>query len=99
MTKKVYGQHLADAKQLLSAAKAIQADTVALGLGDPSDRDPERLRLLEAVAKAARVDALQRRDDMGYEAMTLAECAVVFPMGPSWRAVLEALAALEEYDE
>ena len=38
-------------KQLLSAAKAIQADANALGLGS-REPDPERLRLLEAVSKA-----------------------------------------------
>lgn len=58
---------------------------------------PERLRLLEAVAEVARADALRRRDDMGYEAMTLGECAAVFPINSGWKAVLEALATLEAY--
>ena len=132
---------MTNAKQLLAAAKAIQADVDACGLGprkhdakeasmsgsnriylqlldengEPSswatwcenrihDTDVEyvtadRLRLLEAVAKAARADALRRRDDMGYGSMTLAECADVVPVSPRWRLVLKALAALEALDE
>lgn len=88
-----------DPKQLLAAAKAIQADVVALGMGKPAGHGPERLRPLEAVAEACMANALERRGDMGYGDMTLAECVALVPVGHTWRAALESLAALEALDE
>lgn len=89
---------MTDAKQLLAAAKAIQADTVALGMDKPAGHDPERLRLLEAVAEAARADARIWLDFVYGEAMSFTK--YVSSRHISIRnPVLEALAALEAHDE
>lgn len=63
------------------------------------ERKANRLRLLEAVAEAARAEALDWRDQMGYRGRTLAELAEALPTSYNRWAVLSALIALEADDE
>jgi len=61
----------------------------------------ERLRLLEAVAEACGVDARIQVDYMGGRGMTFTEYLAQYgdPMRYDGHGVLEALAALEAYDD
>jgi len=63
--------------------------------------DPERLRLLEAVAEAAKPGARFWVDITLGEGVSFSECVSKYDyrLTDYRRPVLEALAALEEYDE
>jgi len=62
--------------------------------------DPERLRLLEAVAEASKAEARRASSLMGDEGMAFAEYISKHGRGHcnTFRAMLEALTALEAYD-
>jgi len=65
-----------------------------------SEYDAKRLELLEAVAEAARADARIHLDFMRGKGMAFAGFLAKYGehMSDNGRAILEALAALEEYD-
>lgn len=99
MTEEADCERLTDAgqlRELLAGAKAVLADADALGLG-PREHDPDRLRLLEAVAEAARAEA-QFRYGVGGETFAEWIAQYGYLMGETKLVLLEALAALEAYD-
>lgn len=99
---------MTDAKQLLAATKAIQADVDALGLDGPRKPDPERLRLLEAVAEAMLAayvayglggdgPAAQLDEAMGVGMEALAQLGELYYSSGAGKILgEEALAALEK---